>query len=72
MAAYALTRAGARVVVLEAGGSWDNMSSDSAMLRWPYDTPRRGAGTTDRPFGEFDACIGGRAACHYCGQCNRG
>ncbi len=59
MAAYALTRAGARVVVLEAGGPWDNMSSDSAMLRWPYDTQRRGASTTERPFGEFDACIGG-------------
>ena len=59
MAAYALTRAGARVVVLEAGGPWDNMSSDSAMLNWPYDTQRRGASTTERPFGEFDACIGG-------------
>ena len=44
MAAYALTRAGARVVVLEAGGPWDNMSSDSAMLKWPYDTQRRGRG----------------------------
>ncbi len=59
MAAWALTRAGARVVVLEAGGPWDNMSSDSAMLKWPYDTQRRGASTTERPFGEFDACIGG-------------
>ena len=59
MAAYALTRAGARVVVLEAGGPWDNMSSDSAMLRWPYDTQWRGAATPERPFGEFDACIGG-------------
>ena len=59
MAAYTLTRAGARVVVLEAGGPWDNMSSDSAMLRWPYDTQRRGAATAERPFGEFDACVGG-------------
>ena len=59
MAAYALTKAGARVVVLEAGGPWDNMSGDSAMLKWPYDTQRRGAATTERPFGEFDACIGG-------------
>jgi choline dehydrogenase-like flavoprotein len=46
MAAWALTRAGARVVVLEAGGPWDNMSSDSAMLKWPYDTS--GAGLDDR------------------------
>ena len=29
------------------------------MFTWPYDTPRRGASTKDRPFGEFDACIGG-------------
>jgi len=58
MAAYALTRAGARVVVLEAGAPWDN-TKDSAMLRWPYETPRRGGGTRQRPFGEFDACLGG-------------
>jgi len=58
MAAYALTQAGARVCVLEAGGPWDN-ATDSAMLKWPYDSPRRGASTPDRPFGEFDACIGG-------------
>ncbi|MGH7544695.1 MAG: GMC family oxidoreductase N-terminal domain-containing protein, partial [Gemmatimonadota bacterium] len=58
MAAYALTRAGARVVLLEAGGPWDN-ATDSAMLRWPYASPRRGASTRERPFGEFDGCIGG-------------
>jgi choline dehydrogenase-like flavoprotein len=58
MAAYELTKAGARVVVLEAGGWWDN-SKDSAMLRWPYQSPRRGASTPERPFGEWDACIGG-------------
>ena len=58
MAAYALTQAGARVCVLEAGGPWDN-ATDSAMLKWPYDSSRRGASTPDRPFGEFDACIGG-------------
>lgn len=58
MAAYALTRAGANVVLLEAGRMWDN-AKDSAMLRWPYDSPRRGAPTKERPFGEFDACIGG-------------
>jgi choline dehydrogenase-like flavoprotein len=58
MAAYELTRAGADVVMLEAGGPWD-IVRDSAMLKWPYDTPRRGASTPERPFGEFDACIGG-------------
>ena len=58
MAAHMLTQAGADVVMLEAGGTWD-IHRDSAMLRWPYDTPRRGASTPERPFGEFDACIGG-------------
>src|SRR6202030_3022310 len=53
MAAYALTRAGANVLLLEAGGPWDN-TRDSAMLKWASDSPRRGASTRDRPFGEFD------------------
>jgi len=50
MAAYMLTRAGANVLLLEAGGPWDN-TKDSAMLRMPYTSPRRGASTPDRPFG---------------------
>ncbi|MEX2157766.1 MAG: GMC family oxidoreductase [Gemmatimonadales bacterium] len=58
MAAYVLTRAGLNVTLLEAGGPWDN-ATDSAMFTWPYDSPRRGASTKDRPFGEWDACIGG-------------
>ncbi|HEX8725020.1 MAG TPA: GMC family oxidoreductase [Gemmatimonadaceae bacterium] len=58
MAAYMLTKAGARVVLLEAGQMWDPVK-DGAMLKWPYDSPRRGASTRDRPFGEFDGCIGG-------------
>ena len=58
IAAHHLTKAGARVCVLEAGGWWDN-AKDSAMLKMPYDSPRRGASTSERPFGEFDACIGG-------------
>ena len=58
MAASVLTQAGADVIVLEAGVPWDN-TKDSAMLTWPYDTERRGASTPERPFGEFDACVGG-------------
>ena len=58
MAAYVLTRAGADVVLLEAGAPWDN-ATDGAMLRWPYESPRRGAAIPERPFGEFDACVGG-------------
>ena len=58
MAAHELTKAGARVVMLEAGDMWDN-SKDSAMFKFPYDSPRRGASIPSRPFGEWDACIGG-------------
>lgn len=58
MAAYMLTKAGANVVVLEAGQMWDPVK-DGDMLKWPYDSPRRGASTKDKPFGEFDGCIGG-------------
>ena len=58
MAAYMLTKAGARVALLEAGPEW-NALTDGAMLKWAYESPRRGAATPTRPFGEFDACIGG-------------
>ncbi len=58
MAAYALTQAGARVVLLEAGGPWDN-ALDGSMFRWPYETQHRGGRIPTRHFGEFDACIGG-------------
>ena len=58
MAAMVLTQAGARVALLEAGSLWD-AAKDARMFAWPYDSPRRGAPTTDRPYGEFDAAIGG-------------
>ena len=58
MAAYMLTQAGAEVALLEAGPMWW-CTKDSAMLKWNYDSPRRGASTPDHPFGEFDGCIGG-------------
>jgi choline dehydrogenase-like flavoprotein len=58
MAAKVLTEAGAEVVLLEAGPMWDS-AKDSAMFKWPYDSPRRGAGSRQRPFGDFDGSIGG-------------
>jgi choline dehydrogenase-like flavoprotein len=58
MAAYALARAGANVVMLEAGPAW-YASRDAKMLVPNYASPRRGAATRLRPFGEFDACDGG-------------
>lgn len=58
MAAKVLTEAGADVVLLEAGPWWD-VQKDGAMFKWSYDSPRRGGGSHTRPFGDFDACIGG-------------
>jgi choline dehydrogenase-like flavoprotein len=58
MAAKVLTEAGADVVMLEAGPTWDTRK-DSKMLAWPYDSPRRGAATPARQFGEFIASLGG-------------
>ncbi len=56
MAAKVMTEAGAEVVVLEAGPFFDSAKAD--MFKWPYNSPRRGAGT-HKPFGEFDAAYGG-------------
>src|SRR5437660_2378879 len=58
MAAKVLTEAGAEVVLIDAGAMWDT-EKDSKMFAWPYDSPRRGAATPEKPFGEFDGCIGG-------------
>jgi choline dehydrogenase-like flavoprotein len=58
MAAYALTQAGADVVMLEAGPEWW-ATKNSTMLLPSYGSPRRGRATKTRPFGEFDACDGG-------------
>ncbi len=58
MAAHVLTAAGADVIMLEAGLMWDN-TKDSAMFKWPYQSPRRGASTPERQFGEFGANLGG-------------
>jgi len=58
MAAYVLTKAGARVCMLEAGPSWF-ASKDSKMMVPTWATPHRGAAIKGRPFGEFDACDGG-------------
>jgi choline dehydrogenase-like flavoprotein len=58
MAAYALTQAGARVVILEAGPEW-YASKNSKMFTPNWASPRRGGSIPTRPFGEFDACDGG-------------
>jgi len=59
MAAYMLSKAGANVLLLEAGGFWDPADPKYInQLKWSYESPRRGAATT-RPFGDFDAAWGG-------------
>ncbi|MBD0277338.1 MAG: GMC family oxidoreductase [Bacteroidota bacterium] len=57
MAAYVLANAGVKVLLLEAGPFFDP-AKDSLQLKWPYESPRRGASTT-RSFGDFDAAFGG-------------
>ena len=58
MAAYALARAGADVLLLEAGEKWYG-SRDSKMMFPNWASPRRGGATRLKPFGEFDGCEGG-------------
>lgn len=57
MAAYTLSKAGLKVCMLEAGPMYDPQKNVN-QLKWPYESPRRGASKT-RPFGDFDACYGG-------------
>jgi len=57
MATKILTEGGAKVALLEAGPYFDSEEGD--MFKWPYDSPRRGASTKEKPFGEFDANYGG-------------
>ncbi|WP_312134718.1 GMC family oxidoreductase [Sphingobacterium sp.] len=57
MAGYILANAGLKVLMLEAGPFFDP-AKDALQMRWPWESPRRGAATT-RPFGDFDAAYGG-------------
>lgn len=57
MAAYALTRAGIRCLLLEAGRTYD--PAENNMLGQEHEAPLRGVGTTDKPFGFYDATIDG-------------
>ncbi len=58
MAAYTLAKAGAKCLVLEAGG-WYDAARDSHWLEWCYDAPHRAARTPDHPYGYFTAAEGG-------------
>lgn len=58
MATKQLADAGFNVAVVEAGPFFDPADPKTmTQLKWPYDSPRRGAGT-DRAFGEWDMSWG--------------
>ena len=58
MAAYVLACQGARVLLLEAGRDYDPVS-ETPMFQLPKDAPLRAAGTSDKPFGFYDATVDG-------------
>ncbi len=59
MAAKVLAESGLKVAIVEAGPMFDPRDDQyRTQLRWPWDSPRRGAGTV-RPFGDFDSAYGG-------------
>ena len=59
MATKVLSEAGLKVAVLEAGPHFDPANPDQlTQMKWPYHSPRRGAGTS-RAFGDFDMAYGG-------------
>lgn len=59
MASKILSEAGLSVAVIEAGSDFDPAKEEyRTQLRYPWESPRRGASTT-RAFGDFDAAYGG-------------
>ncbi|RXG13183.1 choline dehydrogenase-like flavoprotein [Leeuwenhoekiella aestuarii] len=59
MATKVLADAGLKVAVVEAGPYFDPAAPEQrTQLKWPYESPRRGA-SNRRPFGDFDSAYGG-------------
>ena len=59
MATKVLADAGLKVAVVEAGPFFDPADpAQQTQFKWPYESPRRGAGTK-RFFGEYDMAYGG-------------
>ena len=58
MATHMLANAGLKVALVEAGPFFDPKDDATrTQLRWPYESPRRGASTT-RAFGDYDMSYG--------------
>ncbi len=59
MATKILSEAGLNIAVIEAGPFFDPADvNQMTQLKWPWESPRRGAGST-RVFGDFDSAYGG-------------
>ena len=58
MAAYILSTAGLKVLMLEAGRHYDP-ASETPMFNWPREAPLRGGSTPEKPFGYYDATVDG-------------
>lgn len=59
MATKILSEAGLKIAVVEAGPYFDPADPEQmTQLKWPWESPRRGA-NTNRAFGDFDAAYGG-------------
>ncbi len=58
MATYILANAGLKVCLIEAGPMYDP-KTNITQFKNPWESPRRGASTKYRPFGDFDACYWG-------------
>lgn len=56
--AYNLTKAGAKCLMLEAGG-WYDAAKDSKWLEWQYSAPYHGGGNFENPVDYFTAVVGG-------------
>ena len=60
MATLQLANTGLRVALVEAGAYYDPADeAQRTQLRNPWESPRRGASTARRPFGDYNSCIGG-------------
>jgi len=58
MAAYNLTKAGVKVLMLEAGRDYDPVK-ETPMFQNNSNAPLRGVSTPDKPFGYYDATVDG-------------
>src|SRR5699024_7576551 len=60
MAAKVLANAGLKIALMEAGPDFDPADPETqTQLKWSWESPRRGANTDTRHFGDFDMAYGG-------------